>query len=184
MMPVATTPVVVSSRLPAVTESPRVSTSTKMRNMHLPPKLDEQLEVDMFKLDGGLPPPQQQQLPMIQSSSHHRGPKADRLTGAHSLGSNPKCIPPWPVKGDVILLRGPQGDFHGVVRDVRVQSKQMRLGILHRLSSDTRWSVREEETVWRSWHESVRTLDFWIVVRWASIPGRGYEKFPMEWQVR
>ncbi|KAG0585947.1 hypothetical protein KC19_2G051400 [Ceratodon purpureus] len=168
-----------SSRLPVVSESPRVFETPK-----LPPRpprhesLEDLNEEDNFKLEPEAPH-------AVQENSQYRvSHKGDRLAGVHMLGSNPKCIPPWPVKGDVILLRGPQGDFHGVVRDVRVQTKQMRLGLLHRLSSETRWSVREEEAGWRHWNESIRTLDFWVVVRWATIPGRGFEKFPVEWQVK
>ncbi|CAK9881143.1 unnamed protein product [Sphagnum jensenii] len=96
-----------------------------------------------------------------------------------------KCIPPWPVKGDVILLRGPGGgDYHGVVRDVRSDTKQMRLALLHRVSSESRWSVREEETMWRHWNESIKTLDFWVVLRWSTVAGHGYEKVPVEWTVK
>lgn len=173
----ATTPII-PSRLPAVTESPRVLETPKPRMLPRHETLEElNDEVDHFKLESVLPP-------AIQIARQYRSSKVDILAGVHTLGSNPKCIPPWPVKGDVILLRGPQGDFHGVVRDVRVQTKQMRLGLLHRLSSETRWSVREEENAWRHWNESIRALDFWVVVRWASISGRGFEKFPVEWQVR
>jgi hypothetical protein len=103
---------------------------------------------------------------------------------AASHGSQ-KCIPPWPVKGDVILLRGPGGgDCHGVVRDVRSDTKQMRLALLHRVSSESRWSVREEETMWRHWNESIKTLDFWVVLRWSTVAGHGYEKVPVEWTVK
>jgi serine/threonine protein kinase len=160
-----------SSRLPVVSESPAPPRAPRHESL-------EDLEGDGFKLEPDLPP-------AVQEASKYRSShKGDRLAGVHMMGSNPKCIPPWPVKGDVVLLRGPQGDFHGVVRDVRVQTKQMQLGLLHRVSSETRWSVREEETVWRHWNESIRTLDFWVVVRWATIPGRGFEKFPVEWQVK
>nr|PNR36226.1 hypothetical protein PHYPA_022077 [Physcomitrium patens] len=181
-------PAIVQSSLPGVAESPRLTTmdappklSPKMPAImtpQIPPQQDlENMEEDKdsFMLDSDLPAATQQ-------ASLYRSIKGERLAGANTLGSNPKCIPPWPVKGDVILLRGPQGDFHGVVRDVRTQTKLMRLGILHRLSSEARWSVREEETIWRHWNESIRTLDFWTAIRWATIPGRGVEKFPIEWQ--
>jgi hypothetical protein len=89
------------------------------------------------------------------------------------------------VKGDVILLRGPGGgDYYGVVRDVRSDTKQMRLALLHRVSSESRWSVREEETMWRHWNESIKTLDFWVVLRWSTVAGHGYEKVPVEWTVK
>jgi hypothetical protein len=88
------------------------------------------------------------------------------------------------VKGDVILLRGKEGDFVGVVRDVRIQIKKMQMALVHRLSSEARWSAYEEETIWRDWNEAVKTLDFWVVLRWSTIPGRGSEKFPVEWIVR
>ncbi|XP_024395305.1 uncharacterized protein [Physcomitrium patens] len=181
-------PAAFQSRLPAVSESPRASIkeapprlSPRMLSQlptHMPPQQsleDWEEDKDALMLESELPSTTQQ-------ASQYRSSKGNRVAGAHTLGSNPKCIPPWPVKGDVILLRGPQGDFHGVVRDVRAQTKMMRLGILHRLSSETRWSVREEESNWRHWNESIRTLDFWTVFRWATIPGRGLEKFPVEWQ--
>jgi serine/threonine protein kinase len=109
---------------------------------------------------------------------------AAAAAAAASHGSQ-KCIPPWLVKGDVILLRGPGGgDYHGVVRDVRSDTKQMRLALLHRVSSESRWSVREEETMWRHWNESIKTLDFWVVLRWSTVAGHGYEKVPVEWTVK
>jgi serine/threonine protein kinase len=112
------------------------------------------------------------------------GAVAAAAAAAASHGSQ-KCIPPWPVKGDVILLRGPGGgDYHGVVRDVRSDTKQMRLALLHRVSSESRWSVREEETMWRHWNESIKTLDFWVALRWSTVAGHGYEKVPVEWTVK
>jgi len=112
------------------------------------------------------------------------GNKQTRMVQAHAVDTGQNSIPPWPVKGDVILLRGPGGDLYGVVREVRVQTKQMRLALLHRIGSELRWSVWEEETLWRHWNESIKTLDFWVVVRWSTIPGRGIEKFPVEWMAR
>ncbi|CAM6025271.1 unnamed protein product [Sphagnum balticum] len=118
------------------------------------------------------------------SSSSSAGAAVAAAAAAASHGSQ-KCIPPWPVKGDVILLRGPGGgDCHGVVRDVRSDTKKMRLALLHRVSSESRWSVREEETIWRHWNESIKTLDFWVVVRWSTVAGHGYEKVPVEWTVK
>jgi len=110
--------------------------------------------------------------------------RQQRIPGAHSIGLNPKYIPPWPVKGDVVLLRGKGGEFVGVVRDVRVQTKKMQIALIHRLSSEGRFSVREEETIWRDWNEAVKTLDFWVILRWSTVPERGAEKFPVEWMVR
>ncbi|CAK9277314.1 unnamed protein product [Sphagnum jensenii] len=121
------------------------------------------------------------------SSSSVGGAGAVAVAAAAAAASHgsQKCIPPWPVKGDVILLRGPGGgDYYGVVRDVRSDTKQMRLALLHRVSSESRWSVREEETMWRHWNESIKTLDFWVVLRWSTVAGHGYEKVPVEWTVK
>jgi hypothetical protein len=45
-----------------------------------------------------------------EASKYQSSHKGDQLAGVHMMGSTPKCIPPWPVKGDVVLLRGPQGE--------------------------------------------------------------------------
>lgn len=142
----------VSTRIP-VTESPRVKESPRVMNLAPSPRTLQELDGDRGEhFDRMEPLP-----PAVQMPNQARGSNASRMTGAHSMSSNQKSIPPWPVKGDIILTRGPQGDQHCVVRDVRVQGKQMRLAILHRLSSETRWSVREEEQNWRNWNESIKT---------------------------
>ncbi|XP_024365302.1 uncharacterized protein [Physcomitrium patens] len=169
----------VSNRI-SVAESPRVKESPRVMNLASSPRTLQELDSDRgdhFDRMEPLPP-------AVQMPNQARGSNASRMAGAHSISGNQKSIPPWPVKGDIILTRCPQGDQHCVVRDVRVQGKQMRLAILHRLSSETRWSVREEEQNWRNWNESVKTLDFWVVVRWSTIPGRGFEKYPVEWMTR
>lgn len=168
----------VSTRIP-VAESPRVRESPRVMNLAPSPRTLQDLDETAQFVDRMEPLP-----PAVQTPNQARGNNAARMAGAHSLSNNAKSIPPWPVKGDIILTRGQQGDQHCVVRDVRVQGKQMRLANLHRLSSETRWSVREEEQSWRNWNESVKTLDFWVVVRWSTIPGRGFEKFPVEWMTR
>lgn len=161
--------------VPKVTESPRGAIRPPM------PQTLEELEAQQT----GAADERVEPLPAaIHVPSQARVNKLPRMAGNLTGNQNQKCIPPWPVKGDIILLRWPQGDLHGVVRDVRVQTKQMRLALLHRLSSESRWSVREEEQLWRHWNESVKQLDFWVVVRWSTIPGRGFEKFPVEWMVR
>lgn len=168
----------VSTRIP-VAESPRVRESPRVMNLAPSPRTLQDLDESNQFVDRMDPLP-----PAVQTPNQARGSNTSRMAGAHSLSNNAKSIPPWPVKGDIILTRGPQGDQYCVVRDVRVQGKQMRLANLHRLSSETRWSVREEEQNWRNWNESVKTLDFWVVVRWSTIPGRGFEKFPVEWMTR
>lgn len=174
--PVVRAPPILES--PRVMESPKVMESPRIPLRLPPPQTLEDLEEEKAS-------DRMQPLPAaIQVANQQSRSSKQRMTGAHSMSTNQKYIPPWPVKGDVILFRGLDGDMHGVVRDVRVQTKQMRLAVLHRLSSETRWSVREEEQIWRHWNESVKTLDFWVVVRWSTIPGRGFEKFPVEWMVR
>ncbi|KAG0615145.1 hypothetical protein M758_5G018500 [Ceratodon purpureus] len=169
----------VSTRIP-VAESPRVKESPRVMNLAPSPRTLQEMDRDQGEhFDRMEPLP-----PAVQMPNQARGQNTSRMAGAHSLSNNQKSIPPWPVKGDIILTRGPNGDQHCVVRDVRVQGKQMRLAILHRLSSETRWSVRDEEQSWRNWNESIKTLDFWVVVRWSTIPGRGFEKYPVEWMTR
>ncbi|KAJ7524710.1 hypothetical protein O6H91_17G017800 [Diphasiastrum complanatum] len=97
-------------------------------------------------------------------------------------------IPPWPLKGYVVLVRG-VGDknLHAVIRDVRVRLKQVKFAFLCRLEdteSSERWGVEEEETIWRQWNVMVRTMEFWIPVKWSTLPMCGSENFPIEWLVK
>ncbi|KAJ7551219.1 hypothetical protein O6H91_06G005300 [Diphasiastrum complanatum] len=98
------------------------------------------------------------------------------------------AIPPWPVKGNVVLVRG-VGDknLHAVIRDVRIRMKQVKFAFLCKSEdngSSERWGVQEEETIWRQWNVMVRTLEFWIPVRWSTLAQCGSEKFPIEWLVK
>jgi serine/threonine protein kinase len=165
---------------PRVVESPQVLESPRISIKVLPPVALEETEEPPAASAINRPEPLLS--PAVYISKHVS--RQQRIPGAHSIGLNPKYIPPWPVKGDVVLLRGKGGDFVGVVRDVRVQTKKMQIALIHRLSSEGRFSVREEETIWRDWNEAVKTLDFWVILRWSTVPERGAEKFPVEWMVR
>jgi serine/threonine protein kinase len=165
---------------PRVMESPQVLESPRISIKVLPPVALEETEEPPAAAAINRPEPL---LPPAACMSKHAS-RQQRIPGAHSIGLNPKYIPPWPVKGDVVLLRGKGGEFVGVVRDVRVQTKKMQIALIHRLSSEGRFSVREEETIWRDWNEAVKTLDFWVILRWSTVPERGAEKFPVEWMVR
>jgi hypothetical protein len=165
---------------PRVMESPQVLESPRISIKVLPPVALEETEEPPAAAAINRPEPL---LPPAACMSKHVS-RQQRIPGAHSIGLNPKYIPPWPVKGDVVLLRGKGGEFVGVVRDVRVQTKKMQIALIHRLSSEGRFSVREEETIWRDWNEAVKTLDFWVILRWSTVPERGAEKFPVEWMVR
>ncbi|XP_024540838.1 G-type lectin S-receptor-like serine/threonine-protein kinase SD2-5 [Selaginella moellendorffii] len=107
---------------------------------------------------------------------------------------NVPCIPPWPLKGDIVIVRGSgTGEFtHAVVRDVKIRTQQVKLAVLQRVSSgdvaeeealdsSNKWVVLDEETVWRQWNVLVRTLEFWVPVNWSTLPGSGPQKYPIEW---
>ncbi|XP_002968897.2 G-type lectin S-receptor-like serine/threonine-protein kinase SD2-5 [Selaginella moellendorffii] len=118
---------------------------------------------------------------------------SDRSTGTSSTDFNlsdpdiaSRTPLRWPLRGDIVNIQVSDvaGDFvHAVVRDVKPQQHQVKLGILYKIDTANRWGVIEEEARWRNWSVLVSTLRHWTAVKWVTVPGPvgGYQRLPVEW---